>query len=334
MTRQRPPFLVRLLRAFVNLLVIFIVLSVILGLLALRFGPELVLRGLNFTPEGSVDAVWETIALEPAPFLGGIDDGEGESSGVVIGRLPTPTLPIILEADFTEVPIDPSPTGTPAPTHTLPAQVIVLSSPTDALSATPTNTPAETPTISVTATTDPRTAFRRITTPDILNVISPGYLDVTAPARSVYAESLIFSQNQLGERLVVAVFDEDSLDGLCAEWLNDCTHPLLKVNSVDFRPDGMIVYGTVRLTDAITRDLGVAMRLDRSEEILQFRMVGVVLDGTIYRLPATGQVAEVTRELLRRGNDALAALTLRAGEHEYALRNIVLDDDRLMIVWS
>jgi len=382
--RRRAPFLVRLLRAFLIVCVVLVVMGVVGGLLALRFGPDLVLRSLDFEPEGSVDAFFRDLpAVDGAPemtpdalmgdpltsqsvaavpdaalLLGMANDPIGVAdapsatvtSTPTTSPTPTPTTSPTPTPTTSPTPTPTetgTPTLTPAPERTSSAVPLRTTStripPTDTATASPTPTATLTPTPSATAsptpsatpapTFTPTASFQRIQTPPELHISAPGYIDVRVPSERTYADSLVFAQNAAGKVVAAVVFREDALRGLCDTWLNGCRSTLYRIDSVDFRPGGVILYGSLTV-GTLAQQVGVAMILDEVSSGYRFRLAGLVYNGVVYAVPETGSIAEITRDLLQRGNTALRLLTLEAADIDLRLRQVVLDDESLSLVWE
>lgn len=324
--QSRPPFGVRLLRACLVLSVLSALLCGVGVFAAVRFGPDLLLRGLNFEPAGSVDAVFARPTPPPAAAA-------SAAPPLVALLLAMPAEPSMLPTQtprHTDTPMLPThtpalPTQTPRPTDTLlpdaPTQTPTL---TDTAAPSPTQTPTQTPT--------PTAGFQRVDTPAQLTVYAPGYVDVTVPTGDTYAESVVFAQRADGAVAAAFAFRETALESLCAVVLNGCRAAAFRVESVDFRQNGFVVYGSVNVGTA-WQALGVAVALD-DPAVLRMRIAGVVYDGVVYRLPSSGQIADALAGLLARANAALADLTLRAGGYALPLRQLVFEDDRLTLLWG
>jgi hypothetical protein len=179
----------------------------------------------------------------------------------------------------------------------------------------------------------PTLLIERLTAPNYINLYAEGYVDVTVPTDQAFAESFTFARQSGGEIAAAFAFRENALDQICSVWLNDCELPLVRVESVDFRQDGMIVYGSVFL-GAIWQTLGVILVLDEGDQGMAFALGGVVIDETVYRVPRTGPVAETLGDLLDRANRALGRLTLRTTDYTLALRQITFDDGLMTLLWE
>lgn len=303
--KRRSPLLLRLLRACLGITVLLLIVGIAGGLLLLRFGPELLLRSLDFEPEGSVETFWQT--LESVPIA-------DESIAQSVPELPALLLALEVTPPFVSTPVMPTailpPTGLPT---SAPAVATVI----------PTALPAS-----------PLPSLRRLMIPTQLNLSAEGYLNATIPSDRTFAESLVFAQQDNGNIIAAAVYQENALRSLCDTWLNGCQNNLFQLQSVDFRPGGVIVYGRVILTGGLTQDLGGALVLEQRGGVYQFRVAGLVYGGILYRLPASGQIADTVNSLLLRGNEALARLTLRADGYNLRLREVLIDDQRLTVIWG
>lgn len=179
----------------------------------------------------------------------------------------------------------------------------------------------------------PTLLIERLTAPNYINLYAEGYVDVTVPTERTFAESFTFARQPEGGIAAAFAFRENALDQMCAVWLNNCELPLARVESIDFRQDGMIVYGSVFL-GAIWQTLGVILALEDGESGMAFTLGGIVIDETVYRVPRTGPVAETLGDLLDRANRALARLTLRTTDYTLALRQITFDDGLMTLLWE
>lgn len=179
----------------------------------------------------------------------------------------------------------------------------------------------------------PTLFVERLTAPNYINLYADGYVDVTVPTDQAFAESFTFARQSGGTIAAAFAFRETALEQICRVWLNDCQIPLARVESVDFRQDGMIVYGNVFL-GAIWQTLGVILVLDEGDGGMAFALGGVVIGERVYRVPRTGPVAERLGDLLDRANRALERLTLRTNDYTLALRQITLDDGLMTLLWE
>lgn len=173
----------------------------------------------------------------------------------------------------------------------------------------------------------------RLIAPTYINLYAEGYVDVTVPTDRAFAESFAFVRQSDNAIAAAFAFRENALDQICRVWLNNCELPLARVESVDFRQDGMIVYGSVFL-GAIWQTLGVILVLEEGESGMAFALGGVVIDEMVYRVPRTGAVAETLGDLLDRANRALGRLTLRTNDYTLALRQITFDDGLMTLLWE
>lgn len=352
--KRRPPFLVRLLRAFIVVCIVVVVLA----LLGIRFAPELILRGMNFQPEGSVDDFFNNLPTLSPFDTDGIEgtlevamlDGAGDTAPVTIGVTMTPTEGLsALLFSIEDEPADVatlSATATPLPTETpsetpptvtetlVPATVTNRPNQTPIPTDTPTQIPTSTPTPTETHTPTPTaTTLQRIEPPAEIHMFAQGYIDVRVPSDRTFAESMVFAQDADGNMLAATVFNEDAIGDICATWLNNCRVTIAHIDGVDFRPGGIIVYGTLG-TGAVSQRIGAALILDQTTSGYRFRLAGVVLNGVVYAVPESGQIADVTRDILRRGNAALRLLEMRVDETELRLVEVTIDNERLTLVWK
>jgi len=173
----------------------------------------------------------------------------------------------------------------------------------------------------------------RLAAPIYINLYAEGYVDVTVPTDQAFAESFAFVRQPDDAVIAAFAFREDALERICSVWMNDCRMPLARVESVDFRQDGMIVYGSVFL-GAIWQRMGVILIPIDGDQGVRFALGGVVIDERVYRVPRTGAVAEALGDLLDRANRALDRLTLRTPDYTLALRQIAFEDGLMTLLWE
>jgi hypothetical protein len=173
----------------------------------------------------------------------------------------------------------------------------------------------------------------RLAAPIYINLYAEGYVDVTVPTDQTFAESFAFVRQPDDAVTAAFAFREKALTQICSVWLNDCQMPLARLESVDFRQDGVIVYGSVFL-GAFWQTLGVILVPADGGQGVGFALGGVVIDGKVYRVPRTGAVADALSDLLDRANRALDRLTLRTPNYTLALRQIALDDRLMTLLWK
>lgn len=284
----------------ISILALFLCIGALIGgLLLFQFAPQVILTQFEFESEGALEDYWVARRFEIDPTL-----------NAPVSRPPLPTrdaLAALLLALPTVTPVPAQPTSQPADPTLQPIQ--------------PTPLPA------------PTLLVDRLTAPTYINLYAEDYVDVTVPTEQAFAESFAFVRQSDNAIAAAFAFRENALDQICSVWLNNCELPLVRVESVDFRQDGMIVYGSVFL-GAIWQTLGVILVLEEGESGMAFALGGVVIDEMVYRVPRTGAVAETLGDLLDRANRALGRLTLRTNDYTLALRQITLDDGLMTLLWE
>ncbi len=144
-----------------------------------------------------------------------------------------------------------------------------------------------------------------------------------------YASTVWVGTGVDGYPLGLVEYRENALDGLCRTWLQNCAIEQARLTSVDFRPGGLIAYGTVNLGQ-IAQDIGVAVALGADRKSLV--PVGVVVNNQVYAVPAEGQIADMVNDIVSRANNILRDVRVQAGGYTLSLVEIGLTNDGVMFV--
>ncbi len=312
----------RSVRAPRRVLIILVVLTLLIGS-AILFGPPLLLRVLNFVPRGEVDTYWTqleqqaSVAPQPLPAI------LSTRRPTLVAALPTDTRQPGT-ATFTAAP---TLTATPvrvtaSPTAATPDQATPL--PSDTPTLTPTDPPTPTP-------TNPYADYFSVAfEPDSVRVLARGYLNLSLQGSKTFANALWVGRDTNDQPFGVAEFDESAIPALCQQYFKNCVSSHFRVDQVDFRPGGMMVYGSVNVLGLYWQPVGVALLLDSTRTHL--KLAGMVWNGEVYEMPTTGPLASTLKDLANRGNAALDHLNIYASGYDLTVAELYFDDTRLMVV--
>jgi hypothetical protein len=304
---SRPRWALRLLLA----LLVALALVAAIGLLA----PGLVLQLLSFAPQGDVETFWEII--EQAESVESIPERDGPpQDGGVPRRLPEALIARQPTASPTALPPTPTEvlTATPAAATEPPATVTPIP---------PTLTPAPTGTVNPYADW-----FAEAAVPSGVMVTGSG-LTLGLQANDTFASALWFGTSIDGNSLGIVEFPESAIPNMCAKVFNGCRSDRYRIDRVDFRPGGLMVYGSINL-GVLWQSLGVALLLDEDKRSL--RVAGVIINDTVYQAPTSGPIASLLNDLTVRGNAALAGLRVQGGGYDLPLTELFFDDERFIAV--
>lgn len=336
------------------------------GIVLVRVLPLIILRGTGFTPQGDVDRLWETLrlsfqreqsaatsgaaqpdlpALPPDALLLATPVHDTPQADNTTGPETLPvsptqraTLRVTTAAPPTTLPR--SPVSRPSPTATAPPNAAPSATPPP--SATPvspssTARPTRTPPPEATPTPDTRIdaryrdLFRRAEVPDVVQFFSAGFISHLAFfSDEQFAQELWLGDDRNGEALGLAIFAEPGIERFCAARPDYCTGTRFRLVDVDFRPDGLIIFGNLRLGDFWSPDIGVALLLQ--PEQLVFEPVGLVWENTLYNFPPTGPIADAVATLFDRGGQAFEQLQVTMDNSTLTVREIELTDEQLVLV--
>ena len=305
-------------RALRRVLIILVVLALLIGS-AILFGPQLLLRALDFVPRGKVETYWTQLeqqaSVEPQPL-----------PAILSTRRPT-----VVAALPTDTRQPGTATFTAAPTLTA-APVAIPVSPAAAMPDQATPLPSDTPT-----PTDPPTPtnpyadyFSVAFEPDSVRVLARGYLNLSVQGSQTFANALWVGRDTNDQPFGVAEFDESAIPALCQQYFKNCVSPHFRVDQVDFRPGGMMVYGSVNVLGLYWQPVGVALLLDSTRTHL--KLAGMVWNGEVYEMPTNGPLASTLKDLANRGNAALDHLNIYASGYDLTIAELYFDDTRLMVV--
>lgn len=266
------------------------------------FAPGIVLRLFTFDSRGDVEQFWQTLESQttdaPAPLP--------ES---LFARLPTSTPPMIAAAPTSAPTPEPLPTQSAAP-------------PTDA-------PPTETPTPTATPVNPYHVWFRYAEAPSTVFVIAEGYMDLSFNRGGLFANAAWVGESHLGKPLGIVEFAEEALPLLCATYFNGCRTPLYRVDRVDFRPGGMVLYGSIN-AGVQWQQVGLALRLNEDRRTLA--LAGIVLNGEVFAPPTSGRLADILNDAIGRGNQALQVMRLESPPYDLRLSEIWFSDGLFVAV--
>ncbi len=257
--------------------------------------PGVILRFIGFTPKGSVETFWEEQAAQMTPLsiVGNLPAAPPTVEGGVAG-VPgnTPTPVIIAGATATPPPGNSAPTaGTGGPSYT--------------------------------------GWFQAASVPQTLSITS-SMGSVSASLAEAHVADARFGTGVDGFPLGVIRYQENAIDGICATWLRGCATDQFRLNAVDFRPGGMVVYGSVN-AGGIVQTLGLVLTAGADAKSLVAQ--GIVLGGQLYAVPQSGDIANYVSEAISRSNEALGQLQVQAAGMNLGLVQMQFADDSLTLIF-
>jgi hypothetical protein len=101
-----------------------------------------------------------------------------------------------------------------------------------------------------------------------------------------------------------------------------------QLTGVDFRPSGAILYATVNVS-GFSQQIGAVLRVDGTGR--QFEVAGIDVNGQLFA-PPSNDIAQILYDIEARGNAALSQFSLQANGVQYALTNMIVDDNYLTLV--
>lgn len=269
----------------------FVTIAVTVVLLA----PETVLRLFSFEARGDIEQYWQTL-----------------ESQTTAAHAPIP------ESLFARLP-----TSTPPPTVAVPTGAPTLESALLTATESPISTPTDAP-------VNPYQAwFRYAEAPLVVFVRAEGYMDLSFNRGGLFANAAWVGESHLGKPLAILEFPEEALTLLCEIYFNRCQTPLYRVDDVDFRPGGMVIYGSISIGIGWQR-VGVALRVNEDRRTLG--LGGVILNGEVFAPPTSGRLADILNEAIGRGNQALRTLHLDAPPYSLRLSEIWFTDGLFLAV--
>ena len=307
---------------------ILLLALVAVGLLLVLVLPTIMLRVLNFVPRGDLQDFWNEVQHETrtAPIA---------LPSILQTRLPIQVV-ALPTATATNTTVPAAATATPQPTQPVVKRTTPLARATQPATeaAAPTLVPSETltpsPTLVSTATNPYAAWFSSAFEPDKVRILSKGHIDLTLNGGDAFANALWVGKDTDDLPLGIAEFDENAIPQLCAVYLNNCRDPRFRIDKVDFRPGGMLVYGSVNVANLFWQQVGVVLLLD--ENGLTLKIAGMIWNDEVYEVPKTGQVAVTLNDLTARGNAALSTLDIFAPGYDLTIAQMYLDDNRFIVV--
>ncbi|NPV68956.1 MAG: hypothetical protein HPY64_17665 [Anaerolineae bacterium] len=160
--------------------------------------------------------------------------------------------------------------------------------------------------------------------------VSSGTGSVTLRTAESFAEAAWFGQAVDGAPLALISYNEQALDGICRTLLRGCVTDQFRVTAVDFHPGGLLVFGAVSL-GGLTQGLGVLLVLgpDMKSVVAQ----GVVLNGQVYTIDVTADIASYVNQTVAQMNTALSQLRVQANGYSLGLVQIRLTDTTLDLIF-
>ncbi len=184
------------------------------------------------------------------------------------------------------------------------------------------------PTLSPTA--EPAPVHTSLDVP--VHLLAPGYINIRLQPDETFAEQFELISEVSGTQTAVIRYREDALLAFCAVWAIYCDNPRFRVEALDFRADGLVVYANINVANLWWQAVGIALRT--TGERTEFRVLGVIWNETLFTLTPDSPLARTTSDLLERGMAALNTLEIEIGTTLYHVQGIELDDDALTIVLS
>jgi hypothetical protein len=172
--------------------------------------------------------------------------------------------------------------------------------------------------------------FRSAATPSSIAIHAGGSGGMALSGSEIFAETVWFGEGIDGYPLGIIEYREDALGGICRTWLQGCATDQYLVRSVDFRPNGMVIYGSVYL-GGLWQDAGAAVVI--TSDGIGFQAVGVVINGTLYALPPAGEVTQKVNEWVAQGNAALRQTMVEVDGLTLGLAQMRASDDHLTLIW-
>ncbi|GEM_PF-3461024 len=171
--------------------------------------------------------------------------------------------------------------------------------------------------------------FQWANTPDVITIDAGPRGRFTLDSAQMFAETLWIGDGIDGLPLGVMSFREDALGEICDTWLAGCAAEQYRVDRVDFRPGGGVIYGSANFA-GFWQDAGLVMTL--TSDRAGFDVAGMVLGGTLYAVPTDGDIAHQIGRLVTEGNAVLRQARLITEGYTLAVTEIHLTDDRLTLV--
>jgi|GEM_PF-5082230 len=172
--------------------------------------------------------------------------------------------------------------------------------------------------------------FIQSETPDTIHVTVDDVFDLTLGAADTFATTLWVGQDTAGLPLGIVQYEESGVITLCASRTDNCENEYFHIEFIDFRPDSLIAYGSVRVGSVWLEGLGVAMRLGYDGR--SFIPLGLIWGDELYGFPPEGELSEVIEGSFERLNSALAHLQIEADAYVFTLDEIRVTDDYLILI--
>jgi hypothetical protein len=309
------------LRRLLILLLALVALALVLALVL----PPIMLRVLNFVPRGNVQSFWNEVQQETGTAPAALPSILQTRLPPEVVALPTSTQTL----SATPTTIIP-PTLQPTLTKPVATQAAVTAQATETPSETLVPTLPPSPTVTPTATNPYAAWFSSAIEPERIRIFSKGYLDMTLSSSKAFADALWVGKDTNDLPLGIIEFDENAIPQLCALYFNNCRDPRFRIDKVDFRPSGMLVYGSLNIANLFWQQVGVVMVLD--DKGLTLKVAGMVWNEEVYEVPKTGPIATTLTDLTSRGNAALSTLDIFATGYEMTIAQMYFDDNRFIVV--
>lgn len=277
------------------LLLIFLVTLLTVGVVFFQFFLGTAVQLIGFRPEGRVDNYWATVQETRAA-----------------------ALPTLIQ------------TATPEPTalSTVPS---LTRPPLAALTFTP--TPSSTPINPITAVLGDASDvefFRAVMTPSGFRIASAGIFDVSVQAADLRVDRLLLGESISGVPMAIVEYDEQIVEEICVFLPNMCSDERYKIDSVDLRDEGAIIYGTIPGLSSDVDQFGVIVLLNSDE--LSITTIAIVMDGTVYSVPESGTIRESIDNLSALFNQMIVNLRLVAPPYQLKTARLIFKEGKIIII--
>jgi hypothetical protein len=172
--------------------------------------------------------------------------------------------------------------------------------------------------------------FTSMNTPSQFTVTVSHGRSFSAASENAYAQAILFGRGLDGLPLGVIAYHETALGGICQLWLSDCSTAQFRVNEVDFRTNAAVVYGSASIA-GLRQNAGVVLVVGADQTSLSAG--GFVVDGQVYAIPDSGEVAALVARVTDELNRALREMIIQAEEYRLGLAEMRLVDDSLILIF-
>lgn len=283
-------------RRLIRLVILFL-LIVAACAATFRFLPDILLIAFEAKPQGNIDDMWASLVATNNPSV---------PRQNVLSTYPPTTAPTAVHSSpsvTTEPVQSQSQISTPALSG---SEGLTLASPEN--TATP-------------VAFDSRESIR---------IFSPGYIDIQLTADETFAESIEFEVDDNGEPVGIVRYEEAALQEFCTHWQDYCENPRFRLEALEFRNGGFIVYASLNIANLWWQDVALAVRVHDHQ--VGFEVVGIIWNNVVYALSPSSPLTQTVNSLLERGNQALQQLQIQIGTARFQIDQLDFEDNALTIV--